>query len=171
MNKIKNLKIKFSWNSRSKIRDIPTLPKLFPPQGKEMKLNHLFSPMMWSKAYLKQPLTPPQRKIVVAYYTSNHTLAIAIGRWLTIPISRENIWCHFCSYNVAENEFHFMLKCPLYTSIRIRFPSLFQNVVLGSLKSFVQLKHQLDLSCKLMDAIALHHSREFSLFDTILMYF
>ena len=129
-------------------------------KGKKLDYLHLFSPMMWSEAYLKQPLIPPQRKIVVAYCTSNHTLAITIGRWLTIPIPRENILCHLCSYNVAENEFHFMLKCPLYTSIRIRFPSLFQNVVLGSLKSFVQLKHQLDLSCKLMDAIALHHPRE-----------
>jgi hypothetical protein len=30
--------------------------------------------------YLKQSLTPPQRKIIVAYRTSNHRLAIEIGR-------------------------------------------------------------------------------------------
>ena len=29
--------------------------------------------------YLKQPLTPPQRQIIVAYRTSNHRLAIEIG--------------------------------------------------------------------------------------------
>ena len=30
--------------------------------------------------YLKQPLTPPQHKIIFAYYTSNHRLAIDIGQ-------------------------------------------------------------------------------------------
>ena len=52
--------------------------------------------------YLKQPLTPPQHKIIVAYRTLNHRLAIEIGWSSTIPISRDNILCHFCSYNVVE---------------------------------------------------------------------
>ena len=30
--------------------------------------------------YLKQPLTPPQHKIIATYHTSNHRLAIQIGR-------------------------------------------------------------------------------------------
>ena len=40
--------------------------------------------------YLKQPLTPPQRKIIDAYWTSNHRLAIETWWWSTIPISRYN---------------------------------------------------------------------------------
>ena len=54
--------------------------------------------------YLKQPLTPPQCKIIAAYYTSNHTLAIKTRQWSTTPISRDNRLCHFCSYNVVKNE-------------------------------------------------------------------
>jgi hypothetical protein len=63
--------------------------------------------------YLQQPLTPPQRKIIGAYCTSNHKLAIETGWWLSIPISRDNILCRFCSYNEVENLAH--LECPLYT--------------------------------------------------------
>jgi hypothetical protein len=52
--------------------------------------------------YLKQPLTPPQWKTIVAYCTLNHRLAIEIGRWTTIPISRYNklmsFWFLSCSY-------------------------------------------------------------------------
>ena len=40
--------------------------------------------------------------------------AIEIGLWTTICISRDTRLYHFCSYNVAENEAHFMLECPLY---------------------------------------------------------
>lgn len=64
---------------------------------------------------------------------------IDIGPWLTIPIRRDNKVCHCCSYKVIENEAPFVLECPLYNSISDRFPSLFQNVVLGSLKFFFQL--------------------------------
>ena len=48
--------------------------------------------------------------------------------------------CHFCSYNVVGNEAHFVLECLLYNYFtRERFPSLFKNVMLGSLKSFYEL--------------------------------
>ena len=93
-------------------------------------------------SYLKQPLTTPQHKIIVAYYTSNHRLAIEIGQWLTIPISRDNRLCHFYSYNVVENETHFVLESPMYNSKRVKFQSAFDKVVLGSLKSFFQLDHK-----------------------------
>jgi hypothetical protein len=86
--------------------------------------------------YLKQPLTPPQRKIIATYYTLNYRLAIKTGRWSTIPISRDTRLCHFCSYSTVENEAHFLLDCPLCKPIRAKFPSLFENVVLGSLKVF-----------------------------------
>jgi hypothetical protein len=41
------------------------------------------------ESYLKQPLTPPQHKIVATYHTSIHRLAIEIGQWSTISISRD----------------------------------------------------------------------------------
>ena len=89
---------------------------------------------------------PPQRKINVAYRTSNHWLAIEIGRWSTISISRDIRLCHFCSYAAIEIEEHFVLECPLYNPIRDEFPSLFENVILESLKSFFHLDHQVDIN-------------------------
>ena len=89
--------------------------------------------------YLKQPLTPPQRNIIVTYCTLNYRLAIEIGWWSIIPISRDNRLCHFCSYSAVENDAHFVLGCPVHNPIRDKFPSLFANAVLGSLKSFFQL--------------------------------
>jgi hypothetical protein len=52
-----------------------------------------------------------------------------------------------------------MLERPLYKPIRDNFPSLFENVVLGSLKSCFQLDHQVDV-LYLTEAIMLYHSRE-----------
>ena len=47
-----------------------------------------------------------------------------------------------------------MLECPLY-----KFLLLIENVVLGSLKSFFYLDHQVDSSLYLKEAIALGHFR------------
>ena len=110
--------------------------------------------------YLKQPLAPPQRKIVATYRTSNHTVDIEIRRWSTIPIFRDTRLCHFCSYNVVENEARFVLERPLHKSIRDEFPSLFENVIIGNPKSFFQMDHQVSISLYLTEATALRHSKE-----------
>ena len=57
----------------------------------------------------------------------------------------------------VENEAHIVAH---YNFIRY-LPSLLQYVVLSSLKSFVQLDHQVDISLHLMEVTAkLHYSRE-----------
>ena len=53
-----------------------------------------------------------------------------------------------------------MLECPLYNPIRDKFPSIFENVVLGSLQSFFQLDQRVNISLFLTEATALYHSRE-----------
>jgi hypothetical protein len=67
-----------------------------------------------------------------------HRLAIEIGRWTTIPISKDTRLSlyHFCSSNAVEQEAHFVLECLLYIPIRHKFPSLFEEVILGCLKYF-----------------------------------
>ena len=90
----------------------------------------------------------------------NVQTCIEIGRWSTFPISRDDELCYFCSYNVAENEAHFVLECPLYNPIKDKFQSLLEKVVLRSLKSFFQLDHQVDVSLYLTAGIALRLFRE-----------
>lgn len=74
-------------------------------------------------------MTPPLPKIIDAYCTLNHRLAIEIGQWSTmIHISSDNRLCRFYSYNVVGNEAHFVLEFSLYESIRDKFQALFENV-------------------------------------------
>ena len=124
------------------------------------KLDYLHLKLYECELYLKQPLTPPKRKIIVAYLTMNHRLAIEIGCWLTIPISRDNRLCHFCSYNAVENKAQFMFECSLYNPIRDEFPSIFKDVVLWSLKSFFEFDHQVDISFYVTEATTLCHYME-----------
>ena len=44
--------------------------------------------------------------------------------------------------------------------LETRFPSLFQIMILDSLKSFSQLDHQVDVSFHLTEATALYYFRE-----------
>lgn len=116
--------------------------------------------------------------------TSNHRLAIAIGRWLIMPISRDTIVCHFSFYTTIESEAHLLWRwhigllcqknilkkmrhilcwrCPLYNIIGDKYQLLLENVVLGGLESFYQLDHQPNISLYLTEAFALHHSKEFA---------
>ena len=92
--------------------------------------------------YQRHLLSPPQDKIIVTYCTLKSRLAIEIGWWMTITISRDTRLYHLFSYNAGENEASFVLECPLYNAIRNRFPSPFENVVPRGLKSFFQIDHQ-----------------------------
>ena len=96
--------------------------------------------------------------------TSNLRLAIESGRWLTIPVSRDNRLCHFFSCNVVEMR-HTLCWSLLYITpfTYLKCPSMFEDVVLGSLESFFHLHHQVDIKAYLMpDATALHHSKEWA---------
>jgi hypothetical protein len=88
------------------------------------------------------------------------TTPIKIEWWLTIPISRDNRLCHCFSYNIVENETHFVLECPLYNPISDKFQYLFTKASIGSLRSFSPSSHQLGISIYLMEATALRHSRK-----------
>ena len=53
-----------------------------------------------------------------------------------------------------------MLECPLYKPYKDKFSSLFENVVLGSLKSFFQLDHQVGIiSLYITKATTLHSKK------------
>ena len=69
--------------------------KLFPPHGRDIRIPSPLEDFLKYECemYLKQPLTPPQHKIIATYRTSNHRLPINIGRWSTIPISRDERLC------------------------------------------------------------------------------
>ena len=75
-----------------------------------------------------------------AYRYSSNNLIIDIGWLSTIPISIDKrLYNFYYDDEVVWIEAHFVLECPLYNSIGDRLPTLFQNVILGNLKSFFHL--------------------------------
>ena len=80
-NHIKNNILRYQGGFLAKERNFFHLPM--------KKLNYLqWKDFLQYKCvlYLRQPLNPPQFKII-AYRTSNHKLAMGIGQWTTILIS------------------------------------------------------------------------------------
>ena len=76
--------------------------------------------------------------------------------WLS-PIPWASISCHFCAY--SENEAHSLLDRLFYIYSGDKFPSLFENVVLGRLKFSSRLDHQVDISLYLMEVTPVRCSR------------
>jgi hypothetical protein len=89
------------------------------------------------------------RKWIIEVHTCNSCLwYVVVSNWL----------CRFCSYNAIKNEAHFVCWSAPY--IRDKSPSLLENVILGSLKSFFQSNNHVDISLYLKEAIMLRYSRE-----------
>ena len=72
------------------------------------------------KMYLDNILTTKYRYALTRLRTSSHRLEIETGRW-TKPHStpRSERKCHICQ--VLEDEFHFILECPLYEDLRAKY--------------------------------------------------
>ena len=61
------------------------------------------------------------RKFKIAlskFRLSSHRLEIERGRYRNTCIPKTDRLCRFCSMNTIENEYHFLLICPLYTDLR-----------------------------------------------------
>lgn len=65
------------------------------------------------------------RKSLSKFRYSNHTLMIESGR--KDGIEFENRICKMCSQNVVEDEYHFLLECPLYNSLRNKYLLQYNN--------------------------------------------
>jgi len=45
---------------------------------------------------------------------SSHSLYVEKGRYTRQRIDRSRHYCTFCNSNDNEDEFHFVIKCPIY---------------------------------------------------------
>ena len=62
------------------------------------------------------------RKLKIAlsrFRLSSHKLEIERGRYRNIP--RPERKCKFCTQDVIENEYHFLLTCPIYADLRKKY--------------------------------------------------
>ena len=78
---------------------------------RSVKENWVFS------EYLEMVHVTEHRQALCRLIISSHQLRIDTGRWEGPSVWREMRHCELCNTD-AEDEFHFMLKCPVYASIR-----------------------------------------------------
>ena len=71
------------------------------------------------QSYLLKIQNSKQRQALSKLRLSSHGLLIETGRHS--GIARENRTCAFCNTNDIEDEYHFVLICPLYNDSRISF--------------------------------------------------
>ena len=72
-----------------------------------------------------QKLSYNLRYEILSILCSTHKLAIEQGRHLNEP--RENRLCQICNYNELEDEYHFVLVCPILSDARRIFLPLWCN--------------------------------------------
>lgn len=99
-----------------------------------------------------QGYTITQGQCSLQHLSTYLRIAIETRQWSPIPCPRDTKLYHFCSYNAIQNNEHL--------PIREEFSSLLENAVLGSLKSFWQLDHQVDINLYPTDTTSLRPSRE-----------
>lgn len=116
----------------------------FPLHKKEIRLP---SPrglsQLWMWIVLQATIDITQHAIIVAYALKSQ---FHNRNWSVVDYPLDKRLCHLCSYNVAENEAHFVLGYLLYNFFRERFPCIIQSIVLENLKSFFQSIYQVDIS-------------------------
>lgn len=74
------------------------------------------------------------RKQLSRFRLSSHSLEIEVGRYS--KTLRENRLCKLCNCNTVESEYHFMLSCPMYRSIRNKY---LRNTSWPSKRKFITL--------------------------------
>ena len=68
------------------------------------------------------------RTALTKFRLSNHNLMIEKGRYENMQLNDRR--CPFCPDQI-ENEFHFLIKCPVYTELRRKLLDDINDVVLG----------------------------------------
>ena len=85
-----------------------------------------------------------QRMWLSRLRTSSHTLEIELGRYNGVPI--EDRICRYCTQNKVDDEFHFLLKCNTFESLRIAYFEKIQllNPTINMLEENQKFVSQLD---------------------------
>ncbi|XP_033745472.1 uncharacterized protein LOC117330985 [Pecten maximus] len=97
--------------------------------------------------YLTKSLNSKTKQILSKYRMQAHSLHIESGRYNAVP--RGERICTVCNNNDIEDEMHFILLCPAYVELRMRFlkkyyykhPSVFKLIELFSYKNIKTLRN------------------------------
>ena len=97
------------------------------------------------QTYLCKPINPIYMKYISKFRLSSHLLKIESGRFVN-ELRSQRI-CDKCSLNDIEDEFHFILVCPAYRILRVKYikqyyylrPSVFKLIQLLSTNNVSEL--------------------------------
>ena len=78
--------------------------------------------------YLLSVSNTANRTALTKFRLSNHNLVIEKGRYENMSLCDRT--CPFCP-NQIENEFHFLIKCPIYTEQRVKMLSDIKDMIYG----------------------------------------
>ena len=112
--------------------------------------------------YLCKPVPAIYKKYISKFRLSSHNLNIEKGRYTNE--NRRNRICTRCTLNDIEDEFHFILVCPFYSSLRKKYvkkfyyerPSVYKVIKLlsvNNVKELCNLGKYLYLACKKRDSV------------------
>ena len=82
--------------------------------GKKLRTRKLFKNSIRFESYLDIFKSPPQRKIYSKFRLSSHELEIEQGRYGAKCIPADQRYCKLCKTGKVEDEFHFVIECPIY---------------------------------------------------------
>lgn len=88
--------------------------------GNKLREYRKFKTIFGKEEYLKILKNKSQRSAMARLRLSAHRLHIETGRYLphNIKLPPNERLCKYCSLNVCENEYHFLLICPFYVNER-----------------------------------------------------
>ena len=69
--------------------------------------------------YLQISSNDTLRKHLSSFRQDSHRFEIEMGRHSNIP--RELRFCKVCNMQQTESEYHFLLECPAYNDLRVKF--------------------------------------------------
>jgi len=95
--------------------------KSYLTQSKKLKLYELIKTNYETEDYLDTIRNFDQRRHLTKFRISNHKLAIETGRYGKQRIQANQRLCIFCNKNEIETEEHMLLKCSLYSKLRLDF--------------------------------------------------
>ena len=71
------------------------------------------------QSYLQKSFNPTYRKYLSKFRPPAHSLSIEKGRYNNT--NRRDRICNLCISSDIEDEFHFILKCPIYNDLRVNY--------------------------------------------------
>ena len=120
--------------------------------GKKLKTYKLFKSTIAFESYLDIIKNPTQRKIYSKFRLSSHELEIEQGRYGDKSIPADQRYCKLCKTSKVEDEFHFVIECPVYKKERLNLLEYieehFKTVAeLQAFDKFIWLMSQEDPLC------------------------